>query len=109
MASSNTVYSDKLDKALEAVPGGCVVSAEDLKAMAMFIVYLVNLLEDHGLGYRGHSLRETGALTLLVVRATAGDDPVCCFISARTSLDCIVVFLRQLDEHRLGWRHDKFA
>lgn len=85
------------------------ITREQLSAVAMFTVYLVNLLEDAGAVYTGHSLRVKSPMCLLVVRGSLDGIPHVVFTSGRTPLSCIRIFLRKLEEDLLEWSPDKFG
>lgn len=89
---------------------GCrYITPELVMDLYRFFLYIVNLFDDQGWVYRGHSLREGTELTLLVVKGTVNGAAVVCFVNARTTAACVRTFLRQMDEGTVGWRTDKFG
>lgn len=84
------------------------VSREQIRALAMFSLHLVNLLEAQGWAYYGQSHRQKGAMGCLVVKADHEGTPHVVFTNARTHTSCIVIFLRRLEAGALEWRPDKY-
>lgn len=97
-----------LEAALEGWTDERFISRDDLRTMAVFSIYLVNLLEGVGASYDGHSLRLGSPMCLLVVRGTIDGVPHVVFSSARTPIACMRIFLRKLEEGLLEWTKDKF-
>lgn len=81
---------------------------EDLFCMAMFHLYIVNLLEAYGWSYRGHSYRYRLPLGNLVVKATINGVPMVVFTTGATTISCIRIFFRKMEEDRLMWVKDKY-
>lgn len=109
MASNNGKVIGRLVKELDALPLNGVFEKEKVLTCYMFLVYLVNLLGPLGIHYRGHSLRERAALDLLVVKVTIEGEGKVCFVSGRTPISCMAVFLRRLEEDTVEWRPDRYA
>lgn len=96
------------EKALQAWDDQRFITRDDLRALAMFNMYLVNLLEAQGYSYDGHSLNIKTPMCLLVVRGTSDGVPQIVFTSARTPIGCIRIFVRKVEGEMLEWRPDKF-
>ncbi len=84
------------------------VSREDLEAISMFSLYLVNLLDARGRVLYGHTHAQKGKMGCLVVKADYEGTPQVVFTNARTYPACIRIFLRRLQEDALDWRADKY-
>lgn len=84
------------------------VSREVIRDLAMYSVYLVNLLEHADVQYYGHSYKVGKPMGCLVVKADIDGIPHVVFTSGRTYTACIRAFLRKLSEGWLEWRVDKF-
>ena len=84
------------------------VSRDELEALAMFDMYLVNLLEARGRSYYGHTYSQKGRMGCLVVKANWGEIPQVVFTNGRTYVACIRIFLRRLQEDAQDWRLDKY-
>lgn len=84
------------------------LSKDDLYALAMFTMYLVNLLEDQGATYDGHSLRLGTYMCLLVVRGTVDGIPSVVFTNGHTPISCIRIFIRKAEAEVLEWTKDRF-
>ena len=89
------------------LPNG--IEPDDIMAWWKGCHYVVNLLEDEGLEWRGYSYRPRVPLGLLVVKATMDRAPVVCFVSARTLTNAFRIFFRELREDRLQWVPDKYG
>lgn len=103
-----TPHLEAFQQSLESWTDQRFISREELEAVAMFTMYLVNLLESVGTTYDGHSLRIGAPMSLLVVRGTIDGIPHVAFTSARTTAACMRIFLRKLDEGLLEWTVDRF-
>ena len=101
-------HLDEFDASLEGWTDERFISRQDLRAVAMFAVYLVNLLGTEGATYDGHSLTIKTPMCLLVVRGTIDGVPHIVFTSGRTPTACTRIFMRKLEEGLLEWRPDKF-
>ncbi len=109
MAPRNPLPEVVARQELERLEGCVELEPEMVWILYRFFCRVVNILDEKGVGYRGHSLRESDYLNLLVVKATVEGEPVVCFINAGTSLNCLKIFLLKFEEDRLEWRHDKYA
>lgn len=109
MDPRDTQSVKQFDLALEGWTDQRFVSAEDLRTMTMFNMYLVNLFDYKGWTYRGHSWRESDYLGCLVVRATVDEVPSVVFTNAKTPITSMRIFLRKLDADFLEWVPDKYA
>ncbi len=89
------------------LPNG--IKSDDVMAWWMGCQYVVNLLDDAGLEWKGYSYRPRVPLGLLVVKATLEMAPVVCFVSARTLTTAFRIFFRELREDRVQWVPDKYA
>lgn len=86
-----------------------MVSADDIRVMTMFIVYLVNLADDQDWVYRGHSWKESDYLGCLVVKAVVNGVPSVVFTNAKTPISSMRIFLRKMEGDFLEWVPDKYA
>lgn len=107
--SPTPVILERFDEALQAWTDERFVSREEIRSLSMFVLYLVNLLEDVGAVYTGHSMRIGAPMCLLVVRGVVDEIPHVVFTSGRTPMACIRIFLRKLDEGLLEWSVDRYA
>ncbi len=95
-------------EALEGWTDHRFISDVQVEALAMFYMYLVNLAEEDGWAYAGHSLKIGTPMCCLVVKSWHGDVPRVVFTNARTPVGCIRIFLRKLETGLLEWRDDQF-
>jgi hypothetical protein len=109
MAGMDNEYLENFDAALAKWTDSRMVSAEDIKTMAMFLMYLVNLAEDDGWTYRGHSWKESEYLGCLVVKAVVDGVPSVVFTNAKTTIAGMRIFLRKMEGDFLEWVPDKYA
>ena len=85
------------------------VTADEIRSMTMFIMYLVNLADYGGWQYRGHSWRQSEHLGCLVVKAVVDGVPSVVFTNAKTPIGGMRIFLRKLEGDFLEWVPDKYA
>ena len=104
-----TEHVKQFETALEAWVDNRFVTADEVRTMAMFNKYLVNLADHAGWVYRGHSWRESDYLGCLVVRATVDEVPSVVFTNAKTITSGMRIFLRKMDADFLEWVPDKYA
>ena len=102
-------HLEQFEAALEGWTDSRFVSAADIRAMTMFIMYLVNLADHYGWVYRGHSWKESEYLGCLVVKAIVDGVPSVVFTNAKTPVSSIRIFLRKLEGDFLEWVPDKYA
>jgi len=108
MGSIDSAYLDAFRVSLEEWTDERMVSRDELWALTMFSLYLVNLAEDDGWEYCGHSFKNALPLSILVVKAMMDDLPVVVFTSGRTTMACIRIFIRKLEQGLLEWTRDKY-
>lgn len=101
-------YLENLGKALEQWTDNRVLSHEDLRAMVLFDVYMLNLAEADGWSYDGHSITIALPMSRLVVRGTLDGIPHVVFSSGRTTTACKRAFLRKMEEGWLEWQVDRY-
>lgn len=109
MDPRNSETIERFEESLQDWTDERFVSREQLKTMAMFHLYLVNLADHQGWVYRGHSWKESQYLGCLVVKAVVDDIPSVVFTNAKTSTAAMRIFLRKLEGDFLEWIVDKFA
>ena len=97
------------EETLEAWTDSRFVTRDQVRTMAMFIMYLVNLAEQDGWRLRGWSWKEESSMGCLVVKSTIDDTPYVAFTSARTATNGMRVFLRKMGEDRVVWVPDKYG
>ncbi len=85
------------------------LTREQLRVVAMFTMYLVNLGEADGWSLRGYSWKESSYMGCLVVKATVNDLPQVVFTSAMTPISGMGIFLRKMKADCLEWIPDKYA
>lgn len=108
MVAKDSEYLEQFRKAVETWTDERFLSRKQLLAAATFFLYLVNLAEEDGWSYDGHSMRVGIPICLLVVKATFDGAPYVVFTSARTTMGCVVTFMRKLAEGLLEWREDRY-
>lgn len=97
-----------LDTSLETWTDSRFISAGEIKTLAMFTMYLVNLADHHGWVYRGYSWKESEHLGCLVVKAVVDGAPSVVFTNAKTPTEAMRIFLRKLEENFLEWIPDRY-
>lgn len=105
----DTEYVKEFEKALGKWDDHRFVSAEDIRTLAMFSLYLVNLADAAGWTYKGHSWKESEYLGCLVVKGIVDSVPSVVFTSGSTYTASVRIFLRKLEEDFLEWVPDKYA
>lgn len=108
MDPRETEYVERFEEALEEWTDERFVSRDDIRSLAMFSLYLVNLAEHEGWAYYGHSYKVGQPMGVLVVKATIDKTPVVCFNSGSTLCACVRIFLRKLEGGMVEWRHDQY-
>lgn len=98
-----------LCKHLAGLPDTGPVSRTDVLLWVDFHYYVVNLLEEQGLTFRGYTVRDKGWATLLVMKVVRGDLPLVAFFTERDTTGCIKVFFRKLANETLAWVPDKYS
>lgn len=109
MDPRDTEHVKQFDLSLEGWTDSRFVTAEDLRTMTMFLLYLVNLADHDGWQYRGHSWKESEYLGCLVVKAVVDGVPSVVFTNAKTAVGSMRIFLRKLEGDFLEWVPDKYA
>lgn len=109
MDPNDSGHVRRFDEQLTKWTDNRFVSADDIRTMAMFNLYLVNLAEHAGWVYRGHSWKESEYLGCLVVKAVVDGVPSVVFTSAKTPVAGMRVFFRKMDADLLEWMPDKYA
>lgn len=109
MDAKDNKYLEAFDLALADWTDHRFVSADEIRTLAMFHMYLVNLAEADGWVYRGHSWKESASLGCLVVKAVVEGVPSVVFTNAKTSTAGMRIFLRKLEGDFLEWVPDKYG
>lgn len=109
MDSKDPEVVERFDEALEGWTDERFVSADEIRTMTMFNMYLVNLADHAGWTYRGHSWKESDYLGCLVVKATIDDLPYVVFTNAKTPIASMRIFLRKLEADFLEWVPDRYG
>lgn len=81
---------------------------DELVALYMYKKYLVNLLDDEGLEYRGESVKYGVPMVLLVVKVTRDGAGLVTFVSALNIISCYKTFIARLISDTVEWREDQF-
>lgn len=84
------------------------LTRDQLRVVAMFTMYLVNLGEADGWELYGYSWKESAYLGCLVVKATVDGIPSVVFTNAKTPINSMAIFLRKMEADLLEWVPDKF-
>lgn len=99
----------ELDKLLEGWTDHRMVDLDWLRTVYMYNEYLVNLLDDVGVEFRGESFKYGIPMCLLVVKGTVGANHVVSFINGLSRVGCYNTFLHQLENGEVQWRVDKYG
>ena len=109
MDPRDTEHLKEFTRSLEGWTDSRFLTREQLKTIAMFTMYLVNLAEHDGWVLRGYSWKESPHMGCLVVKATRGELPYVVFTNARTPVNGMKIFLRKLEEDFLEWVPDRYG
>ena len=101
-------HLDDFDKQLGSWTDERILTREAIRALYLFVEYIVNLGDEDGWEYSGHSFKRSLPLSTLVIKAVIDDTYVVSFISGRTFLNYIRIFLRHVNAGTLEWRRDKY-
>lgn len=104
----NTPHLDEFREAVQGWDDERFVTKQELYALALLFAYIVNLSEADGWVYDGHSVKVGVPMCTLTVKAHIEGVPQVVFTSARTTISCVRVFIRKLEEDLLEWRPDQF-
>ncbi len=108
MAAMDSEHVRVFEQSLDDWTDSRFLTREQLRVVAMFTMYLVNLAEEDGWDLDGYSWKESAFMGCLVVKATKDELPVVVFTSAKTPISGMTVFLRKLEADCLEWVPDKF-
>lgn len=109
MAAKDTPTVQQFEEALAQWTDNRLISADEIRTLTMFQMYLVNLMDDQGWTYRGHSWKESDYLGCLVVKALVDEVPSVVFTNAKTCVGGMRIFLRKMEGDFLEWVQDKYA
>lgn len=109
MGSKNGEYLEQFEQSLLDWTDSRFLTRDQLRTVAMFTMYLVNLAEQDGWVLRGYSWKESEYLGCLVVKATVEGVPQVVFTNAKTPINGMRIFLRKLEEDFLEWVPDKYG
>lgn len=108
MASKDNGHVGQFREALETWTDERFISRAQMWALSMFFMYIVNLSEADGWQYDGHSMKVGSPMCTLTVKAHIDGKPYVVFTSGRTTISCMRVFVRKLEEELLEWRPDQY-
>lgn len=109
MDPRNTEHVKVFEQSLANWDDSRFITREELRSMAMFNLYLVNLADHDGWTLRGYSWKESEYLGCLTVKATVDGVPSVVFTSAKTPVEGMRIFLRKLEGDFLEWVRDKYG
>lgn len=109
MVAMDNEHVERFEEALKEWTDSRFASADEIRTLAMFNMYLVNLAEADGWVYRGHSWKESEHLGCLVVKAVVDDIPSVVFTNARTPVASMRIFLRKMEGDFLEWVPDRYG
>jgi len=108
MDPRNSEHVQTFEQSLSTWTDSRFLTRDQLRTVAMFTLYLVNLAEADGWQLDGYSWKQSDYLGCLVVKATVAGIPSVVFTNAKTPIGGMKVFLRKLDAGLLEWIPDKF-
>jgi hypothetical protein len=109
MASNDNKHLDSLDTMLGQLDDSRFLTSEEWGEVYRYVVYLVNLLDEQGMVYRGHSFKYGVPVSLLVTKVIRGKSMLVAFTSGITFQSCMGAFLNRLREDTVEWREDRYA
>lgn len=109
MDPRNSEHVQEFEKALLSWTDARFLTRDELRTVAMFTMYLVNLGDHDGWVLRGYSWKESTYLGCLVVKAVVDGVPSVVFTNAKTAVASMRIFLRKLEGDFLEWVPDKYA
>ena len=101
-------HLDEFRQALQGWDDERFLKRDELYALAMFFLYIVNLSEAGDWVYDGHSLKMGSPMCTLTVKAHIDGAPQVVFTSGRDSASCVRMFIRKLEANLLEWRPDQY-
>jgi len=108
MDAMDNVHVAGFHEALEGWTDHRFISRDELEAVSVFCMYLVNIVEARGFTLYGHTWKKTGRLGCLVVKVDREGTPYVGFTNASTLIGSMRIFLRRMQEDSVDWRPDRF-
>lgn len=108
MNPMDSEYVQVFEKSLLDWTDSRFVTRDQVRTLAMFGMYIVNLADAGGWRFDGYSWKESEYLGCLVVKATVDGTPQVVFTNAKTTVEGMRIFLRKLDGDMLEWVPDKY-
>lgn len=109
MDPRNAEHIKVFEQSLEDWTDSRFLTKDQLRTVAMFTMYLVNLADHDGWTLRGYSWKESEFMGCLVVKATVDEIPKVVFTNARTPVNGMRIFLRKMEGDFLEWVPDRYA
>ena len=81
---------------------------DQVRALGLFTVYIVNLADHFGWVYCGHSFKVSVGMSTLTIKSMVDDLPMVCFTSGRTFQNCVKIFIRKMLGDMVEWRNDQY-
>jgi hypothetical protein len=108
MVVTESPHLTEFEQALVGWTDQRFVTRDQVRDLSIFALYIVNLAEDDGWVYRGHSYKEGCPMGCLVVKADVDGVPSVVFTSGKSYASCVGIFLRKLREGWLEWSVDRY-
>lgn len=108
MDPRNSQHVEVFEQSLLEWTDSRFLTRDQLRTVAMFTMYLVNLADHDGWELSGYSWKESPVMGCLVVKARIDGVPYVVFNSARTPINGMRIFLRKMRDDLLEWVPDKY-
>lgn len=108
MASTPAVILGHLETVFPGSMDEKVLSTEDYKTLAWFFHYGQNVFSEFGMDWLGASFRQRGTRCTLAVKAIYDDAQRVAFVTGRTPMDCMRIFVRKWHQGTVSWYLDKY-
>lgn len=94
--------------AMEQWTDGRVIGAVELESLLLFLLCVPKVYSQLGIQIKGHVVRQKQGQTLLTVKATEGAIPLIVFITAPTTMGCVMRFMDLMEDDKLTWVKDRY-
>lgn len=109
MNTNDSPHLEDVEKSLVHWIDERFITKDQAYTLYLLDSYMVNLADEGGFDVVGFSWRVKQTLSLLVVKARLGDDPVVCFVSARTFSNAFKIFFARVMDGTVEWRPDRYG
>jgi len=86
-----------------------VVTQLEMRCLVWYFLYVQNVLSQFSTEWTGCVFRQSEESCLFVTKAVREGTPQVVYVTARTPIDCVRVFVRKWHNDTLEWYPDRYA